>query len=354
MTDDGRAYQSEVKTVTMTGSGRGVDLSVVVPMYNEQEVLPLFFLRLRPALEQMNISYEVVAVDDGSRDDTARLTQSERASWPELRLVRLMRNSGHQAAIGAGLERSLGDYAITIDADLQDPPEAIAPMYSLARDRNLDVVYGVRKDRSSDSWGKRTPARLYYRLMRRLVGPQMPTDAGDFRLMSRRVLRAVESQPQNGRIYRLIVPWLGFPSETYGYVRDQRAAGSTKYPLSKLIRLAWDSVTAFSAAPLRLATWIGGLSAIGCVALIVAVFFAEESGRTVPGWASTMIVVMGLGAVQLICVGLLGEYVARIFTTIQARPTYSVGYDSLDEERLDRDELMVVEPEPAGRPPAGT
>ena len=338
----------------MTSSGRGVDLSVVVPMFNEQEVLPLFYLRLRTALDQLDISYEVVAVDDGSRDGTAQFTQSARADWPELRLVRLLRNSGHQAAIGAGLERSRGDYAVTIDADLQDPPEAIGPMYSMARDRNLDVVYGVRKDRSSDSWGKRTPARLYYRLMRRLVGPQMPTDAGDFRLMSRRVLRAVESQPQNGRIYRLIVPWLGFPSETYGYVRDQRAAGSTKYPLSKLIRLAWDSVTAFSAAPLRLATWIGGLSAIACVALIVAVFFAEESGRTVPGWASTMIVVMGLGAVQLICVGLLGEYVARIFTTIQARPTYSVGYDSQDEERRDRDELMGVEPEPAGRPPAGT
>jgi dolichol-phosphate mannosyltransferase len=172
--------------------------------------------------------------------------------------------------------------------------------------------------------------------------------------MSRRVLRAVESQPQNGRIYRLIVPWLGFPSETYGYVRDPRAAGSTKYPLSRLLRLAWDSVTAFSAAPLRLATWIGGISAVGCVALIVAVFVVEESGETVPGWASTMIVVTGLGAVQLICVGLLGEYVARIFTTIQARPPYSVGFDSHDEEQRDRDELMDVEPEPAGRPPAGT
>ena len=338
----------------MTASGLGVDLSVVVPMFNEQEVLPLFYTRLRTALDQLDISYEVVAVDDGSRDDTAQLTESERADWPELRLVRLMRNSGHQAAIGAGLERSRGDYAITIDADLQDPPEAIGPMYSLARDRNLDVVYGVREDRSSDSLGKRIPARLYYRLMRRLVGPQMPADAGDFRLMSRRVLRAVESQPQNGRIYRLIVPWLGFPSETYGYVRDQRAAGSTKYPLSRLIRLAWDSITAFSAAPLRLATWIGGLSAIACVALIVAVFFAEESGRTVPGWASTMIVVMGLGAVQLICVGLLGEYVARIFTTVQARPTYNVGYDSLDQDRRDRDEIIGAEREPAMRPPVGT
>ena len=338
----------------MTNSGRGVDLSVVVPMFNEQQVLPLFYPRLRSALDQLDISYEVVAVDDGSRDGTARLTESERASWPELRLLRLLRNSGHQAAIGAGLERCRGDYAITIDADLQDPPEAIVPMYSLARDQNLDVVYGVREDRSSDSWAKRTCAHLYYRLMRRLVGPQLPYDAGDFRLMSRRVLRAVESQPQNGRIYRLIVPWLGFPSETYGYVRDQRAAGSTKYPLSRLVRLAWDSVTAFSAAPLRLAMWIGGISAIACVALIVAVFFAEESGETVPGWASTMIVVMGLGAVQLICVGLLGEYVARIFTTVQARPTYSVGYDSRDQDRQDRDEFIVAEREPAMRPPAGT
>lgn len=319
----------------MTRCDAGVDFSVVVPMFNEQEVLPLLFSRMRTALDTLGLVYEVVAVDDGSRDATAQYVGSARAEWPELRLVRLLRNSGHQAAIGAGLGVCRGDYAITIDADLQDPPEAIGPMLALAKTHGLDVVYGVRADRSSDSWGKRVSARLYYRLMRRLVGTQLPSDAGDFRLMSRRVLAAVECQPQAGRIYRLIVPWLGFPSENYGYVREPRAAGKTKYPLSRMLRLGWDSVTAFSAAPLRLATWVGGLSAIGCVALIVAAFVVQAVGDTVPGWTSTMIVVMGIGAVQLICLGLLGEYVARIFATVQARPTFTVGYDSLEQDRQD-------------------
>ena len=336
----------------MKNTDGGVDLSVVVPMFDEHEVLPIFYPRVREALDQLDLSYELIAVDDGSRDDTARFTESMRAGWPELRLVRLLRNSGHQAAIGAGLSCSRGDYAITIDADLQDPPEAIGPMFTLAKDQHLDVVYGVREDRSSDSWGKRVSARFYYRLMRRLVGGQLPTDAGDFRLMSRRVLQAVERQPQAGRIYRLIVPWLGFPSQNYGYVRDRRAAGTTKYPLSRMIRLGWDSVTAFSAAPLRLATWIGGLTAIGCVALIVAAFVVAAFGQTVPGWTSTMIIVMGIGAVQLICLGLLGEYVARIFTTVQARPTFTVGYDSFEQDR--QDAVIDDVPAPSARPPAGT
>ncbi len=225
-------------------------------------------------------------------------------------------------------------------------------MFALAKAQHLDVVYGVREDRSSDSWGKRVSAGLYYRMMRRLVGGQLPTDAGDFRLMSRRVLEAVERQPQAGRVYRLIVPWLGFPSQNYGYVRDPRAAGKTKYPLSSMIRLAWASVTAFSAAPLRLATWIGGLSAIGCVALIVVALIAAEVGQTVPGWTSTMIIVMGIGAVQLICLGLLGEYVARIFTTVQGRPTYTVGYDSYEQDR--QDAVIADAPSPSATPRAET
>ncbi len=328
-----------------------VNLSVVVPMYNEQDVLPFFYPRLRAALDRIEDPYEVIAVDDGSRDDTAALTQSARADWPELRLVRLLRNSGHQAAIGAGLTCSRGGYAVTIDADLQDPPEAIGPMYALAKSQHVDVVYGVRADRSSDSWGKRVSARLYYRLMRRIVGSQLPVDAGDFRLMSRRVLDAVERQPQAGRIYRLIVPWLGFPSENSGYVRERRAAGTTKYPLSRMVRLGWDSVTAFSAAPLRLATWIGGLTAILCVALIVGAFVVAAVGETVPGWASTMIIVMGIGAVQLICLGLLGEYVARIFATVQARPTFTIGFDSVEQDRFDR--VSADAPAPEAKHPAG-
>lgn len=311
------------------------DLSIVVPMFDEEDALPLFYPRLRDALDRLGLTYEVVAVDDGSRDATVKVTEAFRAQWPELRLIRLLRNSGHQAAIGAGLGRSLGAYAITLDADLQDPPEAIGPMYALAKEQHVDVVYGVRVDRSSDSWGKRVTANLYYRLMRHIVGQQLPADAGDFRLMSRRVLTAVERQPQQGRVYRLIVPWLGFPSRSYGYVRDERVAGKSKYPLTHMVRLAWDSIAAFSAAPLRLATWGGCIAALGCVAIIGAAVIVSIVGNTVPGWTSTLIAVMGIGAVQLICLGMLGEYVSRIFTTIQARPTFIVGYDSDEQDRDD-------------------
>lgn len=330
----------------MTRDHQGIDLSVVVPMYDEADVLPFFYPRLRATLDDRGVSYEVIAVDDGSRDGTATLTQAERAEWPELRLVRLLRNSGHQAAIGAGLDLCRGRYAITIDADLQDPPEAIMPMYLLAEEEHLDVVYGVREDRSSDTRLKRMTAKLYYVLMRRLVGSQMPAEAGDFRLMSRRVLHAVERHPQSGRVYRLIVPWLGFPSRNYYYVRERRAAGTSKYPLSRMIAFAWDSVTAFSAAPLRVATWLGGLSALCCLGLIAGALFVSKTGETVPGWASTMIIVMGIGAVQLFCLGMLGEYVTKIFVTVQGRPAFTVGYDSADDERRLIDGAQSLEEKP--------
>jgi len=229
-------------------------LSVVVPMYDEEEVLPLFFERMRPLLDGLGISYELVVVDDGSRDRTATLLLEAAKDWPQLRIVRLLRNSGHQAALSAGFRRARGEFLVTIDADLQDPPEVIAEFLAAVREQDVDVVYGVRSDRSSDTWAKRTTARMYYRLMCRLVGEEIPFDAGDFRLVSRRVVDAVNALPEDGRVYRLVIPWLGFPSAQVRYVRAERMAGTTKYNLSKMLRLTFDSVTAFSAAPLRLET----------------------------------------------------------------------------------------------------
>ncbi len=303
-------------------------LSVVVPMYNEADVLPLMFARLRPALDKLGYTYEVVAVDDGSSDKTAEIVQAQRLDWPGLRLVRLLRNSGHQSALTAGLRRSHGEFVVTLDADLQDPPEAIGPMLEMALSQNLDVVYGVRSDRSSDSVAKRTTAGLYYRVMRRVAGSQVPAEAGDFRLISKRVVETIDRLPEHGRVYRLLVPWFGFPSGELPYVREERAAGRTKYPWSKMVRLGLDSVTAFTAAPLRLATWTGLLGGALCVALMVWAFAASLTGGTVPGWTSTLLIVMGLGAVQLVCLGLLGEYIARLFVAAQQRPMFMVGYDS--------------------------
>ena len=306
-----------------------VTLSVVVPMYDEAEALPYLFTRLRAVLDRLGAAYEVIGVDDGSRDDTPELVAAECTRWPQLRLIRLLRNAGHQAAMGAGMEHSRGDYVVTIDADLQDPPEEIAAMLQRARRDGLDVVYGVRADRTSDRAAKRITAGWYYRLVRRLAGPQVPSHAGDFRLVSRRVLDALARLPEHGRVYRLVIPWLGFPAAEHHYTRDNRVAGRSKYRLPDMWRLAFDSVTAFSAAPLRIATWAGLAGALLCTLLTAWVAVERLRDDTVPGWASTVIVVMLLGVVQLLCLGLLGEYVGRLFSAAQQRPAYIVGYDSL-------------------------
>ena len=306
------------------------ELSVVIPMYDEEDVLPLLVERLRPLLDGLGTSYEVLAVDDGSRDATPVLLQRYRHTWPQLRLLRLRANAGHQAAISAGLAHARGDFVATLDADLQDPPEVIAEMLAVARRDGVDVVYGIRADRSTDSAFKRGSARAFYRLIRRVSGTTAPADAGDFRLMSRATVAAVNSLPEHHRVLRFVVPALGFPSSEVRYRRETRAAGSSKYPLARMIRLSVDSLTGFSTAPLRLATWFGIGGGIAAFGLLVYALIAQLSGRTVAGWTSTVVAVAAVGAVQLLCVGLLGEYIGRMYTMMQGRPSYFVAYDSLE------------------------
>lgn len=306
-----------------------VFLSVVVPLYNEAAVLPLLVDRLRPVLDELDRPYEVVAVDDGSTDTTAAVLSRYGRQWPQLRIVRLRANAGHQAAISAGLERSRGAWVVTIDADLQDPPETIREMIDAALRERVDVVYGVRTDRSSDTAFKRHTAAAFYRLVGGISGTNAPSGAGDFRLMSRATVDAVNTLPETNRVLRLVVPTLGFPSTQVGYRRAERAAGSSKYPLSKMLKLSIDSITGFSMAPLRLATWFGlGGFAIAVVLLVYAII-SKFVGNTTPGWTSTLLVVAGFGGLQLLCLGILGEYVGRVYLQQQQRPTYYVGYDSL-------------------------
>lgn len=307
-------------------------LSVVVPMYDEAEVLPLFVERLRPVLDGLDEPYEVVAVDDGSRDQTPVLLQRVHRQWPQLRVLRLRANAGHQAAISAGLTAARGDWVVTLDADLQDPPEVIAPMLQAARSQGADVVYGVRNDRRTDSAFKRRSAHAFYAVMRRAGATDAPDHAGDFRLMSRATVDAVNALPEAHRVLRLVVPSLGFPATTVSYARAARAAGDSKYPLSTMLRLSVDSLTGFSLAPLRLATWFGLGGFLAAVALLGYALVARVLGLTVAGWTSTVVIVAGVGAVQLLCLGVLGEYVGRIYSTLQGRPTYHVAYDSLTAE----------------------
>ena len=311
-------------------------LSVVVPVYNEEEVLPLLVERLRPVLDGTGERYEVVAVDDGSKDASAVIMQRIRRTWPEFRIVRLRANAGHQAAISAGLHRARGEYMVTIDADLQDPPEVIAEMLTKAQSERLDVVYGVRNDRSTDTAFKRNTAQAFYATMRRLSGTDAPANAGDFRLMSRATVDAINALPEHHRVLRLVVPALGFPSGEVYYRREERAAGESKYPLRKMIALSIDSLTAGSMAPLRLATWAGLLGVIGAVVILFYALFSSMGGRAVAGWTSTVMAVAAVGAIQLVCLGILGEYVGRMYSMMQGRPTYFVAHDTVGAES-DRD-----------------
>ena len=305
-------------------------LSVVVPAYQEQDAWPLMTARLRPALDCLGVPYEVVVVDDGSTDATPVLLERDRRTWPQLRVVRLRTNAGHQAALSAGLVRARGAWVVTMDADLQDPPELLGPMLAAADEGDVDVVHAVREDRSSDTVFKRLTAGLYYRGMRRIVGPAMPAHAGDFRLMSRATVDAVNALPDHNRVLRLIVPALAFPSTQVAYRREERAAGRSKYPLSRMVRLTVDSLTGFSVAPLRLATWFGLGGALTTSLLLAFAVIAFVTNHTVPGWTSTFVAVAAVGTVQLLCLGLLGEYVGRLYTQMQGRPSYFVAYDSLD------------------------
>jgi dolichol-phosphate mannosyltransferase len=308
-------------------------------MYEEEAVLPLFTERLRPVLDELatdsSATYEVVAVDDGSNDATPVLLERARRDWPQLRVVRLRTNAGHQAALSAGLARARGSWVATIDADLQDPPEVLTELVQRAWEGGVDVVYAVRSDRSRDSLFKRVTARAYYRLMRRLVGHHVPGDAGDFRLMSRATVEAVNRLPEHHRVLRLVVPALGFPSATVAYQRDARAAGRTKYSLARMVRLSVDSLTGFSVAPLRLATWFGLGGALATMILLAIALIAYATDRTVPGWTSTFVAVAAVGTVQLLCLGLLGEYVGRLYTQLQGRPSYHIAFDSLLDQGMD-------------------
>lgn len=298
-------------------------------MYREEEVLPLFAERLRPVLDGMGVAYEVVCVNDGSTDGTAAKLHMLAREWPQVRILHLRANSGHQAAMCAGLARARGEWMVTIDADLQDPPEVIPQMLTVGKTEHVDVVYGVRTDRSTDTVFKRHTAQGFYRLMGKL-GARGEHNAGDFRMMRRTAVDAVLALPEANRVLRLVVPSLGFASASVGYKRDERAAGESKYPLSTMLKLTFDSIAGLSSAPLRLASWFGAAGFLLAVAVVVFALVSKLSGHSVTGWASTVVIISAFGAVQLLCLGILGEYVGRIYVALQARPSYYVAYDSLD------------------------
>jgi glycosyltransferase involved in cell wall biosynthesis len=311
-------------------AGRPADplLSVVLPIFDEAAVLPEMARRLAMALDAIATRWEVICVDDGSRDASLDELRRLHAGDPRFRVVSFARNFGHQVAVSAGLAHARGDAVAVLDADLQDPPEVLALFLARWRE-GYDVVYGVREKRKEGVW-KRTAYHLFYLLLRRLVDFPIPLDSGDFSLMDRRVVDAINELPERARFVRGLRAWVGFPQIAVAYERHARAAGRTKYPLPKLLKLAFDGIVNFSNRPLSLIASAGFLTAIG--AFLGLVFFLLHrfigfkifgySPQDVPGFTSVILSVLFIGGLQLTALGLIGEYIGRIFIEVKRRPLY--------------------------------
>ena len=297
--------------------------SVIAPIYNEAEVLPTFYERLVSVMEELTEPFEIVLVNDGSRDDSLAIMRALQAKDARVRIVDFSRNFGHQAAISAGISYARGAAAIIIDADLQDPPEVIPDLIAQWR-AGAEVVYAQRRARAGETAFKRTSAALFYRLLRSMTAVDIPADTGDFRLLDRRVVDVLCKLPEHHRFMRGLSAWVGFRQVAVPYERQERLAGETKYPLGKMVRLAMDAMTSFSYVPLRLATSFGFiLAALSLLGIIVAATL-RLTHHEIVGQATTLILVLLLGGVQLIFLGIIGEYLGRIYDEVRNRPLYIV------------------------------
>jgi glycosyltransferase involved in cell wall biosynthesis len=303
----------------------GPTLSIVIPCFNEEACLGELHRRVAAAARAAaGSSYEIVLVNDGSRDSTWPIMQALAADDPHLVAINLSRNHGHQLALTAGLDLCSGDRILIIDADLQDPPELLSEMMATMDRQGADVVYAVRRQRAGETAFKKATAALFYRALSRITDVEIPVDAGDFRLMSRRALDALLSLPEQARFIRGMVAWVGFRQVPFLYDRAQRHAGETKYPLRKMLAFALDAVTGFSTAPLRIASHIGLWLVAASLLLLLYIAFGFLTGSAVQGWTSTMLVVVVLGAAQMFVLGMIGEYLGRLFIEAKRRPLYIV------------------------------
>lgn len=300
------------------------ELTIVVPSYNEQEVLPLFLQRADAVLAKMAVAHEYIFVNDGSTDQTTTWLKTQAAKRPEIKLISLSRNFGKEAALTAGLAHAQADAIVCIDADLQDPPELIEAFYQKFKE-GYDNVYGQRSDRGTDSWLKRVSAHGFYKIYNLFASPKMPYDTGDFRLLSRRAVNAVLQLPERERFMKGLFAWVGFKSIAVPYRREKRGAGKTKWNYWKLWNFALNGLTASTTLPLKLCTYLGGI--VSLASFVFALWTAYKKiafGNPVSGYTSIMVAILFFSGVQLITLGVLGEYVSRIFMEVKHRPTYLI------------------------------
>ncbi len=301
-----------------------VDLVVVIPVFNEEHNVNLLYGRLLGVMKSLDKTYRFIFVNDGSRDNTLVKLKELASKDRQVKYIDLSRNFGHQVAVTAGLHFSKGKRVVIIDADLQDPPELIADMENKMNE-GWNVVYARRRQRKGESFFKRFTARLFYRLLKSITSVDIPVDTGDFRMMDWKVVEVLNRMPEQHKFIRGMVSWVGFKQTYVEYDRDQRHSGKTGYTFSKMLRFAIDGITGFSNIPLKVATWIGfSISGISFLLILYTLYARFVARDYVEGWASLMISILFIGGIQLICLGLIGEYIIRMDANLRQRPLYII------------------------------
>jgi len=300
------------------------DLSVIIPIYNEEANIASLYERLKKVLDGLGRSHELIFINDGSRDRSMTLIRDLAGRDPAVRFIDFSRNFGHQIAVTAGLDHCSGRSVAIIDADLQDPPELIGEMYGKLQE-GFQVVYARRRRRKGEGFLKKWTAHRFYRLLARITSVEIPVDTGDFRIMDRCIVDVLRQMPEQEKFLRGQISWAGYRQTYVEYDRDGRHGGKTGYTYRKMLRFALDGITSFSTAPLKFATALGFVVSIAAFAASLYVLYAKFIARdTVAGWTSLMLVVLFLGGVQLICIGIIGEYISRMSANVRRRPLYVV------------------------------
>ena len=301
-------------------------LSVITPCYNEELVVEETYRRLTEVMSRTGMDYELVFVNDGSRDNTYALLLQLAQKDKAVKVIHFSRNFGHQCAVTAGINHCNGDLAVIIDADLQDPPEVILDMLEIQKKEEADVVYGVRKKREGESWFKLFTAKCFYRVLNKLSDVQFPVDTGDFRLINRRIIDEFNRLHEKNKYIRGLISWMGYKQVPCYYERKERFAGETKYPLKKMLKFASTGLLSFSKKPLKLAVWLGMLSVLVALvyAIVILIMKILHPESFVTGWTSIIFMIIFFGGVQLLTIGLLGEYIGSLFDEAKDRPEYII------------------------------
>jgi polyisoprenyl-phosphate glycosyltransferase len=307
------------------------DLSVIIPIYNEEGNISKLFERLSTVVGGLHVDCEYIFVNDGSRDDSLRLIRELSTRQANVQYIDFARNFGHQVAVSAGLDYCTGNAVVIIDADLQDPPELIADLYKKWKE-GFEVVYAKRRARDGENFLKKFTAKTFYRTLKKITSINIPVDTGDFRLVDRKIVEVLRQMPEQQKFLRGQISWIGFRQTYVEYDRDARYAGKTGYTYKKMARLALDGITSFSNLPLKFATFAGFVvSAIAFVMILYALYTRFVTKDYVPGWTSLMLAVLFIGGVQLICIGIIGEYISRLSSNVRNRPLYVVNETSLSK-----------------------